>query len=82
MANFKIPTAIGEVSVVKTRNAIVTVTLNPDGKTYEILVDGTLYKASASLEFVTSFVEGMLQDDLDVTQGGSKPESPARRFRP
>ncbi len=82
MANFKIPVAIGEVSVVHTRNAVVTVTLNPDGKTYEILVDGTLYKASASLEFMTSFVEELLQDELDVTQSGSKPETPVRRLRP
>ena len=82
MANFRIPQAVGEVSVVRTRDAVVTITLNPDGKTFEILIDGALFKATASYEFMTSFVEEMLQDDLNMTSTDSSNETHGSGFEP
>jgi hypothetical protein len=82
MANFKIPRSIGEISVVHTRDAVVTITLNPDGKTYEILIDGALYRASASMHFMISFVEGLLQNDLEMESDDSIAESQDSSFEP
>lgn len=82
MANFKIPRAVGEVSVVRTRDAVLTITLNPDGETFEVLIDGALFKAFASYQFMASFVEGMLQDDLDMAPTDSHNETHDSSFEP
>ena len=82
MANFTIPKAIGRSSILHTRDAVVMIILNSDGKTYEILIDGALFKTSASIEFVISFVEGMLEDDFELEQSEPASESHGSSFEP
>ncbi len=65
MRNFLVPSISGESSVIHTRDVIVTVTLNADGTTYEVLMDGTPFKPAQSRKWITEFIEGLLKNDFN-----------------
>lgn len=64
MVSFNIPNKVGESKVVCTREATLTITLNFDGETFEILIDGVIYKSSVPRKSMVDFVEGILINDL------------------
>lgn len=71
MANVSIPRIPGESSLIHTREAAITITLNADGATYQILMDGTPYKPAQDRKWVIEFIEGMLKDDFNLSEKGN-----------
>lgn len=72
MVSFNVPNKAGESTVVRTREATLTITLNLDGETFEILIDGGIYKSSLTRKNMVGFVEGMLEDDLRLYAADEK----------
>lgn len=64
-----LPTKPGDTTAIETADTTLTVEMNHDG-TYNIYIDGTLYKASVTAEFVMSFVVAMKAEygaEIDLT---------------
>ena len=52
--------------------ASLTITLNSEGETFEILIDGGIYRSSLSNKNMVGFVDGMLEDDLSLYAANEK----------
>jgi hypothetical protein len=66
MVSFNVPNKVGESTVVRTRETTLTITLNIDGETFQILIEGDIHKSSLTRKNMVGFVEGMLEDDLSL----------------